>query len=423
MLVFKFGGASVKNAEAVKNIANILGKFNENIVVVLSAMGKTTNALEQITEDYFNNRKKDLEKNFENLRAYHYYIMKDLFSSEDHPVYSIVKGIFASMQEKFDHKPTLNFDFDYDQIVSNGELLSTSIVSEYLNDNGIKTQWVDIRESLKTDNKFREGKVDWELTGKLLPTAFRFNGNQLFLTQGFVGSTINDLTTTLGREGSDYTAAIIAYVLDAEKVVIWKDVPGVLNADPKWFDDTVLLEHLSYKDAIELAYYGASVIHPKTIQPLKKKGIPLQVKSFLDSDLSGTTVGIDDYEKLIPSFIFKMDQVLIHFSALDFSFITEDYLSHILNSFARNGLKINLMQNTAISFQVCVNRDENRINRVVEELESMYKIEMERQLELVTIRYFDQPTIERVTVNKGILLEQHNRNVAQMVMRDLGNEL
>jgi aspartate kinase len=278
---------------------------------------------------------------------------------------------------------------------------------------------MDIRESLKTDNKFREGKVDWELSAELVQRNFVFNGNHLYLTQGFLGSTINNLTTTLGREGSDYTAAILAYLLDAEKVVIWKDVPGVLNADPKWFDDTVLLEHLSYQDAIELAYYGASVIHPKTIQPLKKKGIPLQVKSFLKYEHEGTTVGLDDYERLIPSFIFKMDQVLMHISARDFSFITEDYLSMILGSFARNGLKINLMQNTAISFQVCVNRDENRLARVINDLGEHFNVETESKLELVTIRYFDQATIERVTLGKRIILEQHNRTVAQMVMCDI----
>ena len=419
MQIFKFGGASVKNAEAVRNIAQILGEFNENIVVVVSAMGKTTNALEQITGNYFQGNIPELERNFENLKAYHYYIMNGLFTDENHPVYEKVKKLFAEMAERFTKNPTLNFDFDYDQIVCNGELLSTIIVADYLNEAGIPAQWMDIRDSLKTDNKFREGKVDWELSAELVSRNFLFNGNRLFLTQGFLGSTVNNLTTTLGREGSDYTAAILAYLLDAQKVVIWKDVPGVLNADPKWFDDTVLLEHLSYKDAIELAYYGASVIHPKTIQPLKKKGIPLQVKSFVNYELEGTTVGLDDYERLIPSFIFKMDQVLIHISTRDFSFVTEDYLSVILGSFARNGLNINLMQNTAISFQVCVNRDENRLARVLNDLREQFNVETESNLELVTIRYFDQETINRVTVGKKIILEQHNRTVAQMVMCNL----
>ena len=419
MLVFKFGGASVKNAAAVRNIAEILRKYKENIVVVLSAMGKTTNALEQITDNYVNGKKTELEKNFENLRAYHYYIIKGLFEDEKHRVYDNVKEIFTIMRAKFEQPPTLDYDYDYDQIVCNGELLSTIIVSAYLNEAGIKTEWMDIRQSLKTDKRYREAEVDWELTEQLVKKNFRFNSNHLFLTQGFLGGTRNNLSTTLGREGSDYTAAILAYVLDAEKVVIWKDVSGVLNADPKWFDETVLLEHLSYHDAIELAYYGASVIHPKTIQPLKKKSIPLHVKSFVDPELNGTLVGIEDYEKLIPSFIFKMNQVLIHISARDFSFITEDSLSVIIAAFARHGLKINLMQNTAISFQVCVNQDVNRLNRVISELEEMFNLDTEDGLELVTIRYYDQATIDRVTVNKEIILEQHNRKVAQMVMKDL----
>lgn len=418
MLVFKFGGASVKNAAAVRNIAEILRKYSENIIVVLSAMGKTTNALEQITDNYVNDQKIVLERNFENLKAYHYYIMKGLFEDDDHTVYHKVKEIFAIMGAKFEKPPSLDYDFDYDQIVCNGELLSTIIVTEYLNDVGVKTEWRDIRESLKTDNKYREGKVDWELTDQLVKKNFKFNSNHLFLTQGFLGSTRNNLSTTLGREGSDYTAAILAYILDAEKVIIWKDVSGVLNADPKWFDDTVLLEQLSYHDAIELAYYGASVIHPKTIQPLKKKSIPLHVKSFVQPEMEGTLVGSSNYEKLIPSFIFKMNQVLIHISAKDFSFITEDSLSVIIGSFAKHGLKINLMQNTAISFQVCVNKDENRLKRVISELEEMFLIDTETDLELVTIRYYDQNTIERVTINKDIILEQHNRTVAQMVMKD-----
>lgn len=409
----------MKNAAAVRNIAEILEKYKENIVVVLSAMGKTTNALEQITDNYVNGKETELERNFENVRAYHYYIIKGLFENEKHPVYNKVKEIFAIMRAKFEKPPTLDYDFDYDQIVCNGELLSTVIVSAYLNEAGIKTEWMDIRQSLKTDKRYREAEVDWELTDQLIKKNFRFNANHLFLTQGFLGSTRNNLSTTLGREGSDYTAAILAYVLDAEKVIIWKDVSGVLNADPKWFDETVLLEHLSYHDAIELAYYGASVIHPKTIQPLKKKSIPLHVKSFIDPEINGTLVGIEDYEKLIPSFIFKMNQVLVHISARDFSFITEDSLSDIIAAFAKHGLKINLMQNTAISFQVCVNQEENRLKRVVSELEERFNINMEAGLELVTIRYYDQATIDRVTVNKEIILEQHNRTVAQMVMKDM----
>lgn len=420
MLVFKFGGASVKNSESVKNLANILRKYDDRIVVVVSAMGKTTNALEKLTESYFHGRLETLLKDFDNLKAFHYYIMKDLFDDEDQDVYSKVKSIFGEMSRKFEEKPTLNYDFDYDQIVSKGELLSTTIVECYLKKEGFRSEWMDIRDSLKTSNKFREGKVDWELTVQRLKENFVFNHNDILVTQGFLGSTINNMTTTLGREGSDYSAAIIAYALAAEKVIIWKDVPGVLNADPKWFDDTVLLEKISYKDAIELAFYGTSVIHPKTIQPLKKKEIPLHVKSFLEPDLPGTIVSNQDYDRLIPSFIFKMDQVLISIAARDLSFITEDYLEIILGVFARHGLNINLMQNSATSFQLVVNNDRNRIERIVNDLQDRFFVNWENGLELATIRYFDQETIERVTVRKEIILEQHNKTTTQMLMRDIG---
>jgi aspartate kinase len=418
MLVFKFGGASVKNAEAIRNIANILRKYSDKIVVVVSAMGKTTNALEQITSFYAGGKRAELDKAMENLKAYHYYIVNELFQSETHPLYGELKKVFARMEERLSEVPTLNYDFDYDQIVANGEILSTMIVAAYLKEAGVSCRWTDARQSIKTDNKYREARVEWELSEKLVKKNFEFEEDQVIITQGFIGSTINNLSTTLGREGSDYTAAILAYLLDAERVVIWKDVPGVLNADPKWFDNTVLLEQLSYQDAIELAYYGASVIHPKTIQPLKKKAIPLQVKSFLKPGDPGTLIGSDDYDSLIPSFIFKMDQVLISISPLDFSFIAEDNLELILGSFARHGLRINLMQNSAISFQVCVNNDKNRIGRVVSELQDHFDIQAENGLELATIRYFDQATIERVTLNKQIIIEQHNHTVAQMVMRD-----
>ncbi len=422
MLVFKFGGASVSSAEAVRNLANILKRYNENIIVVVSAMGKTTNALEQLTDLYVNRRQEELEKSFENLRAYHYYIIHELFPEEGHPVHDDVKKIFRTMQAKFEESPTMNYDFDYDQIVSNGELLSTTIVAAYLNASGISAQWKDIRKSLISDDTFREGKIDWELSSVLVKNNFRFDNSSVLVTQGFLAATVNNMTTTLGREGSDYTAAILAYLLDIPEVVIWKDVPGVLNADPKWFDKTVLLPRLSYYDAIELAYYGASVIHPKTIQPLKQKNIRLNVKSFLHPEEPGTVIGDGFDDKLVPSFIFKMDQVLIKILPRDFSFIAEENLETILGIFATYHLKINLMQNSAVSFKVCVNNDRVRIPKVVRDLEDHFNVETENGLELVTIRYFDETTIKRVTVSKEIILEQHNRNTAQMVMRDLGTE-
>ncbi len=419
MLVFKFGGASVSNAGAVKNVAHILGKYESNLIVVVSAMGKTTNALEQLTDLYMNRKKDELAKNFENLRAFHYYIMQGLFPDETHSVYEEIRDIFRLMQAKFDEPPGMNYDYEYDQIVCNGELLSTRIIAAYLNDAGISTEWKDIRRSLISDDTFREARINWELSTVLVKNHFIFRKARVLITQGFLAATENKNTTTLGREGSDYTAAILANILDISEVVIWKDVPGVLNADPKWFDDTVLLPRLSYFDAIELAYYGASIIHPKTIQPLKQKNISLFVKSFINPEEPGTVIGNDKYDKLVPSFIFKMDQVLISVFPNDLSFIAEENMETILGIFAKYRLKVNLMQNSAVSFKVCVTNDRVRIPKVVKDLEEHFTVKTENGLELVTIRYYDEETIRRVTVAKEIILEQHNITTAQMVMRNV----
>jgi aspartate kinase len=279
---------------------------------------------------------------------------------------------------------------------------------------------MDIRRSLKTSNQWREAKVDWELSTELVNKHFVFNGQQILITQGFLGSTINDQTTSLGREGSDYTAAILAYMLKAENVTIWKDVPGVLNADPKYFDDTILLDRLSYLDAIELAYFGTSVIHPKTIKPLQNKNINLYVKSFLDPDAPGTVVGNLNYDKLTPSFIFKMDQVLIRTSPLDFSFINENNLEEIFGILSKHGMKINLMQNSAISFLMIVNNDKRKLRLVTDELEEKFKVAYQTGLELVTIRYFDQSTIDRVMINKELIMEQRGLHNIELLIRDLG---
>ena len=420
MIVFKFGGASVKNAEAVRNLASIIEQYPENLVVVVSAMGKTTNALEEVVFRYFH-QKEGLDEAIKLVEDYHQGIIEGLFPQKSHEIYAKTTQLFTSLKSRISDPPSLNYDYDYDQIVSFGELISTVIVAEYLKETGLSARWMDIRRSLKSDNHYREAKIDWELSSDLVKKDFVFGGDQVLLTQGFLASTINNLTTTLGREGSDYTAAILAYILDAERVVIWKDVPGVLNADPKWFDDTVLLEHLSYRDAIELAYYGASVIHPKTIQPLKQKSIWLQVKSFVHPSEKGTLVGNEQYEKLIPSFIFKMDQVLISISPKDFSFIAEENLELILGFFAKHGFRVNLMQNSAVSFMVCVNNDKTRIPRVVKDLEDHFIVKWENGLELITIRYYDEHTILRVLANKDKVLEQRSKETIQMVVRDLEN--
>ena len=421
MLVFKFGGASVKSPDAVRNIVDILMRYQEEeIVVVVSAMGKTTNALERIIEHFANGAAEALQLEYKKLKDYHLEVLRGLFEESSHPAYMAVDKLFDELGERLDKEPTLNYDFDYDQLICFGELLSSTIISHFLHQSGLHNRWMDIRRSLKTNNQWREAKVDWELSSELVNTHFVFNGERILITQGFLGSTINDQTTSLGREGSDYTAAILAYMLKADGVTIWKDVPGVLNADPKYFDDTILLEKLSYLDAIELAYFGTSVIHPKTIKPLQNKNINLHVKSFLDPDAPGTMVGNLSYDKLTPSFIFKMDQVLIRTSPLDFSFINENNLEEIFGILSKHGMKINLMQNSAISFKMIVNNDKRKLRGVIDDLEEKFKVAYQTGLELVTIRYFDQSTIDRVMINKELILEQRGLQNIELLIRDLG---
>lgn len=411
----------MKSAAAVKNIVEILQRYQkEQIVVVVSAMGKTTNAIERIIDHYVAGRSEALKKEFGDLKSYHLEVLHGLFENKGEKVYAEVEELFGNMADRLAKKPTLNYDFDYDQLICFGELLSTTIIGHFLNSAKVPTRWIDIRRSLKTDNTWREARVDWELSDQLVNENFAFNGEDILITQGFLGSTINDQTTSLGREGSDYTAAILAYMLKADSVTIWKDVPGVLNADPKYFDDTVLLEKLSYLDAIELAYFGTGVIHPKTIKPLQNKNIDLHVKSFLDPDAPGTLVGNLSYNKLTPSFIFKMDQVLIRTSPLDFSFINENNLEEIFGIFSKHGLKINLMQNSAISFKMIVNNDKRKLRLVIDELEEKFKVAYQTGLELVTIRYFDQSTIDRVMINKELIMEQRGVQNIELLIRDLG---
>jgi aspartate kinase len=416
MQVFKFGGASVRDAEAVKNLTSIIGQSKKPLVVVVSAMGKTTNALEEVLHHFFSQDGRAAES-YKKVYDYHMGIVHGLFP-EANEVYQQVERVFTALSLKLQEEPSMTYNFEYDQVVSIGEIISTLIVAAYLNKTGIKCEWVDIRKVLKTDTTYREARVNFEVSEDLIRKTF--SDDSIYLTQGFIGSTADNLSTTLGREGSDYTAALLAYFLDAKSVTVWKDVPGVLNADPKWFDNTVKLDQLSYTDAIELAFYGASVIHPKTIQPLKKKDIPLWVKSFYKPEDEGTMIGNVHYNKLIPCFIFKMDQVLIDVHPLDLSFIAEDNLMHIFEVLAANSLKVNLMQNTAVRFRICVNRDNTRIPDVVKMLSNRFLVTVTGNLELITIRYFDQQTIDRVMVNKVILLEQRSHTTIQLLVRDLG---
>lgn len=422
MKIFKFGGASVKDAASVKNVADIIRLFpGEKLVVVVSAMGKTTNALEKVVHAHCN-KTGEAAAFLQEVRAYHDSILEVLFPDTNAEVYGKVNNFFVEIDWVLEEDPR-SFDFVYDQIVSVGELISTAIVQAYLSQEGIACAWMDIRDGIHTDNTYREGKVDWKESEKLLKKiipALITDRNPIVLTQGFIGATSENFTTTLGREGSDYTAAILAHVLDAESVTIWKDVPGVLNADPKFFNDAQKLEQLSYHDAIELAYYGASVIHPKTIKPLENKNITLYVKSFLQPQAKGTIVGKDLATKpQVPSFIFKSNQVLVSLAAKDFAFIAEENLSAIFASFVDCGVKINLMQNSAISFSVCFDDDKIKTARLLELLKKDYYVRYNEGLQLYTIRYYYPSTIENLSSGREIFLEQRSRTTAQLVMKEL----
>ncbi len=423
MRVFKFGGASVKDANAVKNVANILSRFsNEPVVVVISAMGKTTNALEKVVQSYYY-KKQDLAEAVKVVKDYHWQILNELGFKNDHPIYAEIENNFTEIAWITEDAPQKEYSFVYDQVVSQGELMSTKIVSAYLELQGYKNTWLDIRNCLITDNTYREGKVKWELTERLIQMKIsellQKDANSTVITQGFIGTTSENFTTTLGREGSDYTAAILSFCLAAKEMVVWKDVPGVLSADPKFYNDPVKLEEISYLDAIELTYYGATVIHPKTIKPLENKHIPLQVRSFLTPDEKGTTVGSFHQTKpLVPCFIFKPNQILFSISAPDFSFIAEESLSKIFRLFAEHNVKMNLMQNSAISFSVCVDNDPYKIPPLIEELHKEFKMLFNDGLKLITIRHYSPSIIDAMTKGQNILIEQRSRHTAQLVLKE-----
>jgi aspartate kinase len=423
MKVFKFGGASVKDANGVKNICEVLKLFpNEQLIIVVSAMGKTTNALERLV-NAFCNKTEDVNSILDEIRIYHDEIMNQLFVDHANEIYKKVNNFFVEIDWLLEEEPR-SYDFVYDQLVSFGELISSSIVSAYLNQESNANTWVDIRDCFLTDNNYREGKIDWEKSSIKSKEKIIFGKkNFLYITQGFIGSTTENFTTTLGREGSDYSAAILAHIFDAESLTIWKDVPGVLNADPKYFKEGQKLEQLSYLDAIELAYYGASVIHPKTIKPLENKGIPLYVKSFLNPQAKGTVIGKDlETKPLVPSFIFKNNQVLLSISSKDFSFIAEENLSAIFGVCATNNVKINLMQNSAISFSICADYEELKIKKLIELLSVEYKIRYNTNLQLYTIRHYYPSTIDTLIQGREILLEQRSRLTAQIVMKSLESQ-
>jgi aspartate kinase len=423
--VFKFGGASVKDADSVRNVAAILKHHApQKLTVIVSAMGKTTNALEKVLNAWYESDER-LNTYIHDVIQYHQDITSALFPDKNHPVHFKTDLLFGELEGHLDTPPALNYDFDYDQVVSFGELISTTIISEFLISEGFNCRWFDVRELISTDNFWREGKVNWETTGLQIRekvSGFLDSSNgmpAIALTQGFLGATSDGATTTLGREGSDYTAAIFAFALDAAEMVIWKDVPGLLNADPKYFSVTEKLASISYREAIELAYFGATVIHPKTIKPLQNKDIPLRIKSFLVPSDEGSLIHQNtSADSLIPSFIFKVNQVLISISPIDFSFIDEQSLSEILAVFASNSIHISMMQNSAISFSVCVDTNDRRLSQLFDALKKEYKVRYNSGLELITIRHYDQATIDRVLEDgKTVLLEMRSRHTAQFVVR------
>ncbi len=421
MRVFKFGGASVKDAEAVKNVGKILSQHkNEKIIVVISAMGKTTNALEKVTQAYID-KNSDLKDLLVEVRTFHFNIIDTLGFGDDHVIRGEVENSFTEIDWIIEDEPSRPFAFYYDQIVSQGELMSTRIISAYLNEHKIENEWLDARDVLQTDNTYREGKVNYDLTSKLIAMRLPaiFAKKNIIITQGFIGATSENFTTTLGREGSDYTAAIFSFCADATEMVVWKDVTGVMSADPKLSDDAMKLDQISYHDAIELTYYGATVIHPKTIKPLENKNIPLRVCSFKSPQDKGTSIG--DYhatKPLVPCFIYKFNQILFSISSKDFAFIAEESLSKIFGLFAAHGIKINLMQNSAVSFSVCVDNDPFKIPGLIEELKKDFRLLYNENLKLVTVRHYFASTMDALTKGKTILLEQRSRQTAQVILKE-----
>ena len=417
MRIFKFGGASVKDADGIRNVFDVLQKVGfEDVLLVVSAMGKTTNALEIVIKNYFE-KSSELQSSIQDVKKYHNQILLDLIDDENHEVFKVINQHFTDMEYFLSHNKSPNYNFVYDQIVSFGEIVSTTIISYYLNFKGIKNNWLDVRNFIKTDSTYRDAEVNWETTHKNISKNIK--KKTLNITQGFLGSDENGFTTTLGREGSDYTAAIFAYCLNAENVTIWKDVPGVMNADPRYFENAVLLNQISYREAIELAFYGATVIHPKTLQPLQRKEIPLYVKSFINPLLPGTSVSKgDDLEPKTSCFILKKDQLLISLSSIDFSFIMEENISEIFALFHQYKMKVSLIQNSAISFSVCLEDKFNNFNELKALLSKKFKVSYNENVSLYTIRHFTKEAAEIVEKDKSVILRQISRETMQIVTKE-----
>jgi aspartate kinase len=417
--VFKFGGASIKNADAIKNMANIIQECaNEKLMIVVSAMDKTTNALESVVDDAFYTNQ-DFTKKIDDIKNFHLQIIDDLINENKEETLKEVNGLFNELSLSCAYKHNNNYDKFYDQIVSFGELISTTIIYNYLKTR-FNIYYADARDFIITDARYRDAAVIWEncklnVENNLIP---KFEKYDFVISQGFIGGNIDKATTTLGREGSDFSAAIFSYLLDAESLTVWKDVDGLLNADPKYFENTELIENISYRETIELAFYGAKIIHPKTIQPLQNKSIPLYVKSFLNKNSKGSIINANERnDGKIPSYIFKKNQVLISITPRNLSFVDESNLAIIFERLAYYSLKVNLMQNSAISFSICLDNKEDKIAEFILDLSDEFEIRYNENLELITIRHYNDEIIERMTKERKIFLEQKSRATVQYLVK------
>ena len=419
MQVFKFGGASVNSVEAIKNMTHIVADhLEEPLVVVVSAMGKTTNLLEKLIPGVPKSEE-ERKQLITQSKDYHLGIAQQLLPYND-PTLERLHQLFDQLDKTSSQNPT-TYNFDYDQTVSFGEIISTTLISGYLNSVGISNKWVDVRQIIRTDENYREGIVDFETTRlqaqDVINSKFKIQNSKLIITQGFIAGTAAGTTTTLGREGSDYSASILSYCLDANSMTIWKDVPGFLNADPKFFANTIKINKIPFNEAIELAYYGASVIHPKTVKPIQNKGIKLNIKSFIDPSAEGSVIGpFDSIEPQTPLYIFKNNQLLISIQPKDFSFIAEDNLQTIFAVLAKLNVRVNIMQNSALSFSLCMDYNEILLNEIREQLESQFRLVYNTGLQLITIRYYNQKIIDEIVAGRNILLQQRSRTTTQLLV-------
>ena len=418
MKVFKFGGASVQDIERIKKVSTIVRDNQEDkLMIIVSAMGKTTNALEKVAEAFYDNNKERALELFDIVKQQHLTTAKYLLVTHYNACYSQLNDFFTEVEWLLHDSPVREYDYYYDQIVCVGELMSTCIVSNYLNEAGISTKWLDVRDYFRTDDNFRDAGINWEQTTHAIKESIDFNRQNVYLTQGFMGATIDNESTTLGREGSDYSAAIFANILNADSLTIWKDVEGVMNADPKQFPEAQIIRELGYDEVIEMAYYGAQVIHPKTIKPLQNKGIDLKVKCFLDSTLPGTIISKKKAKNLPPIFVVKQKQVLFHLTSQDYSFVGDELIISLYQIFKEIKIKPNLIQTGAVSLQICVDDRADKVELLASKASAIFDVQIEKNLELLTIRHYDDSSIQQLTLNKNILLSQKTSETFQALYR------